>query len=486
MRTLTAIFIISIISVSGFGQTAGTFAPTGSMTTPRSGHTATLLQNGKVLIAGGSANPLFGNPNGNFATAELYDPATRTFAATGNMTAALVAPTATRLADGRVLIVGGVPHTCCGGYLPASELYDPSTGTFSAAGVPPNINWVLTTATLLNTGKVLITGIGGSNDTSNFGAALYDPLAGTFTATGSMALVHYSPTATLLASGKVLIAEGICDEDYYYATGSELYDPVNGTFSPTAGTMPCTFHSTATLLPNGKVLIVDGLGAGTEVYDPFTETFTASAGIHVDGSAATRLPDGTVLISGGAVSDDGFCSEESVADADLYDPATGTLGSAGVMTTPRWVHQSTLLADGTVLISGGFGDYGPVASAEIYSPQTPQYFFSGEGAVMTSPFFYLQFPDGNLFGYYGYLSSSILYHIDLGYEAFIPSTADSIYFYDFASGHWWYSSASLFPILYDFTLGTWIYYIPDTTKPGHYTTNPRMFKNLTTGTVFPM
>ncbi len=205
------------------------------------------------------------------------------------------------------------------------------------------------------------------------------------------------------------------------------------------------------------------------VYDPSTGTFTASTGINAaDGYAATLLPDGTVLISGGEISDEAYCSEQGVADAELYDPATGTFGSAGMMTTPRSGHQSTLLADGTVLISGGvWGTFNdeyviPLASAEIYSPQTPQYFFSGEGAVMTNPFFYyLQFPDSNSFGYYGYLSSSILYHVDLGYEAFIPSTADSIYFYDFASGHWWYSSASLFPNLYDFTLGTWIYYIPD-------------------------
>jgi uncharacterized repeat protein (TIGR01451 family) len=112
-------------------------------------------------------------------------------------------------------------------------------------------------------------------------------------------------------------------------------------------------------------------------------------------------------------------------------------------------------------------------------------FFAGEDFLGGS-IYYLQFQDTNLFGYYGYLSSSILYHQDMGYEAFIPSTGGQIYFYDFAAGHWWYTSASLFPYLYDFTLNTWVYYFPDTTHPGHYTAKPRSFVNLGTGTTFSM
>jgi sugar lactone lactonase YvrE len=116
---------------------------------------------------------------------------------------------------------------------------------------------------------------------------------------------------------------------------------------------------------------------------------------------------------------------------------------------------------------------------------TPPSFFSGEDDV-TSPIYYLQLAGGNLFGYYGYLSSSVLFHVDLGYEAFISSANDSIYFYDFASGHWWYSSASLFPYLYDFSLSSWIYYFTDPNNPGHYSTNPRYFSNLTTQMIFKM
>ncbi len=112
-------------------------------------------------------------------------------------------------------------------------------------------------------------------------------------------------------------------------------------------------------------------------------------------------------------------------------------------------------------------------------------FFAGEDAL-TSTVYYLQFPDSNLFGYYEYLSSSILYHFDMGYEGFIPSSGGQIYFYDFMTQHWWYTSSSLFPYLYDFSLNTWVYYFTSSTNPGHYSTSPRYFSNLATGRVFTM
>ena len=112
-------------------------------------------------------------------------------------------------------------------------------------------------------------------------------------------------------------------------------------------------------------------------------------------------------------------------------------------------------------------------------------FFTGEDSL-GSGVYYLQFPDSNPFGYYNFPSGTILYHYDMGFEGFIPGSASDIYFYDFASNHWWYTSTSLFPYLYDFTLNAWIYYFPDTQSPGHYTTNPRYFSNLSTGKIFTM
>jgi hypothetical protein len=124
----------------------------------------------------------------------------------------------------------------------------------------------------------------------------------------------------------------------------------------------------------------------------------------------------------------------------------------------------------------------------VAAAQAHPAFFTGETAL-TGGVYYLQFPgNGNLFGYYNYQGFPWLYHYDLGFEYFIDANdgKGSAYFYDLASQHWFYTSPSLFPQLYDFTLNTWIYYFPSTTNPGHYTTNPRYFSNLATGTIFTM
>ncbi|HEY1757873.1 MAG TPA: hypothetical protein VGG72_21060 [Bryobacteraceae bacterium] len=362
--------VIATVAGGGFtpvllARSAGRFDPSGSMSTARFGQAATLLQNGSVLIAGGYDHDYI-------ETSELYDPATRMFTATGNMTTPMAMPTATLLPDGRVLTVG---MSLLYENSATAELYDPSTGTFSTAGSLPS-TFGPTTVTLLNSGKVLITGASSLTSlNTNFVADLYDPLTGTFTATGSMVWRHSFPTATLLPTGKVLIAEGICGGDFGSdAGGSELFDPTSGTFSPTVGKMSCRVESTATLLPNGKVLIAGGLGIGAEVYDPSAGTFIATGGINADGNTAALLPDASVLISGGAISsaDDMDCPDESVDWGDLFDPSTGTFGSAGVMVTPRSFHTSTLLSDGTVLIAGG--DFLTpntetiLSTSEIYTP----------------------------------------------------------------------------------------------------------------------
>lgn len=112
-------------------------------------------------------------------------------------------------------------------------------------------------------------------------------------------------------------------------------------------------------------------------------------------------------------------------------------------------------------------------------------FFNGQ-ASLGSGVYYLQFPNGNLFGYYNLTSLPIFYHYDMGFEGFVDGGNGAAYLYDFTSGHWFYSSSSLFPSLYDFTLNAWLYYLPATNNPGHYTTNPRYFSNLTTGKIFTM
>ncbi len=146
---------------------------------------------------------------------------------------------------------------------------------------------------------------------------------------------------------------------------------------------------------------------------------------------------------------------------------------------------------GTVVFTGGlangattyFSLEDQLTSATLPVVHPP--FFTGEASLGNGAY-YLQFPDGNLFGYYDYLISPWIYHFDLGFEYVIDGGNGSAYLYDFASSHWWYTSTSLFPYIYDFTLKTYVYYFPNTTSPGHYSSNPRYFSNLTTGKVITM
>lgn len=120
-----------------------------------------------------------------------------------------------------------------------------------------------------------------------------------------------------------------------------------------------------------------------------------------------------------------------------------------------------------------------------YFPGPPTAFFTGQ-INLGSGVYYLQFQNNNLLGYYTFVTNSIFYHYDMGYEGFIPGPAADVYLYDFATTHWLYTGSTLFPYLYDLTLNAWIYYFPDTKNPGHYTTDPRYFSNLTTGQIFTM
>ena len=350
-------------------QSSGTFTPTGNLSRPRQFHSAILLSNGKVLIAGGNA-VLTGWPA--WASAELYNPSTGTFTATGDMTAPRFFHTATLLPNDSVLVAGGFSSADSGSYgsgLASAELYDSATGTFTTTG---NMTAKRSrhTATLLNNGKVLIAG--GyypriiSGPCCNLASAeLYDPSTGTFTATGDMTAARQGHTATLLKDGRVLIDGGYSNSGDSPAS-PELYDPATGTFSLTGrSAYPDLFATSASLLTNGKVLATLEYSCDAddqaEVYDPSNGTFTATGNMTTDRgySTATLLPEGKVFIAG---------RYSYAGSADLYDPVTGTFTTTGDTQSAEG-HTATLLPDGAVLLSGGWVCCGhSIATAEIYHP----------------------------------------------------------------------------------------------------------------------
>jgi hypothetical protein len=379
-----------------------TSTATGSMSISRVKYTATLLQNGKVLIAGGQTS---GQAT---AVAEIYDPVGRTFAATGSLMSPREAHSATLLPDVKVLIVGGDKGNCTSScFYNTAELYDPAAGSFSpTAGslpVPPAIPAAAPLATaaavLLPSGKVLIAGggIGGS-------AELFDPATGLFTQTGGLVNQGDGFSATLLQSGKVLFVTGGISE----AAGStaEIYDPNSGSFVATGTLKLARGFDTATLLNNGQVLIVGGWStAAAEIFDPGTATFSLTGSVEEArvGQVATPLADGTVLVAGGSAPFDGIHSVE------VYDPAAKSFSSkSSFLKFARADHASAQLADGRLLLTGG-EDFAlnVLSSAEIYDPTTGISSLTGSMVQARHGHTATLLPNGNVLIVGGFIDGSV-------------------------------------------------------------------------------
>jgi Galactose oxidase, central domain/Kelch motif len=359
----------ALTSTDLYDPTTNSFAAAGdtaTMNTDRYGATATLLASGQVLIAGGA-----NGESADFSSTELYDPTTNSFAAPGNtatMNIGRYAMTATLLPSGKVLIAGGLAS---GTYPTSTELYDPTTNTFAAPANTAAMNTGRAfgaTATLLPSGKVLIAG--GYNDGSALSSTeLYDPPTNSFAAPGNTAVMNvarYGTNATLLPSGKVLIAGGQ-DSSGNPLSSTELYDPATNTFAApgsTATMNTARYDAPATLLGSGKVLIAGGgyspsnALSSTELYDPATNTFaaagnTATMNAGRDGSTATLLPSGEVLITGGVDS-----SNNGLSSTELYNPTTNRFAAAAntpTMNAIRYSDTATLLLPPcTVTYTGTF------------------------------------------------------------------------------------------------------------------------------------
>lgn len=364
------------VTVTVGAPIGGTFTPTGSMGEARALHTATRLLDGKVLIVGGYGNASYG------ANAEIYDPASGLFAYKGSLALGRFHHTATLLSDGKVLVVGGFNgSTGVPNYLTSGELYDPAIGTFTTTPGSLTTGRYYHTETSLGNGKVLFTGGLGNGVTFLASAELYDSTTGLFTPVGDMAIGRYLHTATLLPSGKVLITGGAATPGNTILDSSELFDPATGLFTPTGNLTTGRCQHTATRLPNGKVLIVGGKkdagAAAAELYDPATGLFTTTGDLatYRINHTANLLPNGKVLIAGGG--DGSFGSIR--ASAELYDPTTGLFSATGNLATGKYWHSGTLLQTGQVLLAGGY-DGTHLSNAELYTPEGAP-FFPGKPAT---------------------------------------------------------------------------------------------------------
>ena len=347
-----AILLLAVVTrVSGCGfvpvrALICSLSRVGNMTTQRAAHTATLLPDGKVFVAGGLSG------ESSLASTEVFDPATATFRSASNMSVARTGHTATLLSTGKVLIAGGYN----GNYLATAELYDPATNSFTSASAM-NTARSGHVATLLPNGNVLLAGGVGTGWTFLASAEIYDPTTNTFSRTGDMLAARESHTATLLRNGTVLIAGGHRDRrpTVTIYSSTEIYDPGTGKFSRGSDMTRIRHKHEAVLLADGRVLIAggsderDGNGAyaNAEIYDPVSAGFRAtgnmnSARYKLQGTGVL-LSDGKVLVAGGA------------NRAEVFDPARSTFTYAsGDMETPRLFATATRLRNGHVLITGGY------------------------------------------------------------------------------------------------------------------------------------
>lgn len=352
-------------------RAAEKFTLTGSFQNPRYHHAATLLANGKVLVSGGrntSSSDLAVRTK-----ADLYDPATGKWIATGAMLTGRSQHTATLLPNGKVLAVGGSNPN---GLEPKTpELYDPSTGVWSATGAVPSATSGTNYRTaLLPDGKLLAIWVVSAAPRTK--AALYDPATNAWTTTGTMIATVFSPTLTLLPSGKVLAAGGAAAGN----TGSpnaELYDPSTGTWTSTGSLNNARFYHASALLPGGKVIAVGGSSttssflSSSEIYAPATGTWSPAASLKggLTFASAVTLTNGKLLLS---------CLYDEPYKPILYNPATDVFTYTATDTVvSRHLHTITLLPGGKVLFAGGSMETleltgTPLASSELYeSPASP-------------------------------------------------------------------------------------------------------------------
>ena len=348
------LFVCLGVAAAAFRATVPSASRLGAITScapmlePRSGQSATLLPDGRVLIAGGMRrNQDF------YKSAELYDPATGKFQSTGDMAERRVGHAAVLLRSGKVLIAGGWSGE---GGTDSAELYDPITGKFTLMAAKMTARRGRPSAAVLANGDLLITG-GADHDGPGgrlASAEVFRAATLTFQPTGAMHHARVGHTATLLNDGKVLVAGGVGES---LTASAELYDPQVGTFTETGSLITAREKHTAGLLPDGRVLIAGGSDergwtgnlSSAEVYDPATGKFAQTSAMNDSRfklpAAAVQLREGKLLVAGGS------------ADAEIFDPTTGKFLVVPGWMNDKWHYMTeTKLRDGSVLLAGGYPD----------------------------------------------------------------------------------------------------------------------------------
>lgn len=354
---------------------AADFVRAGDLLQGRDMAMAATLPDGRVLVTGGVGL----NDQGwgvYLATAELFDPQTNAFGPTGAMAEGRDGnATITPLADGRVLVTGGIGQDADGQTiaLASAEVYDPATGLFQRTANDMSSVRYFHAATRLADGRVLVMGGWGAGERLE-SADIYDPATNRFTRTGDMTIERNSHTATLLEDGRVLIAGGLTTDAEIVAS-AELFDPVSGQFTATGSLAQPRFMATASRLADGRVLVGGGMDNGEwrpfgELYDPHTGLFSRTGALHWarDGHAQTTLPDGRVLFSAGGT------DEGPTRRAERFDPVSGRFTQVANMRLGRARAATAMLPDGRVLVAGGNRPWEPpLAIAEIYTPTPGPY-----------------------------------------------------------------------------------------------------------------
>ena len=347
---------------------AGKIVATGAPMEARFSHTATLLLEGKVLIAGGMER------NGVWLdSAELWDPATERFTSLGRMSSPRAGATATLLPNGKVLIAGG--SSGLGVNLAGAELFDPGTGAFTRTSdmLSPRAHAI---AVPLRSGMVLIAGGSSHGDDDQLASAeVYDPTTGRFSATGGLQTGRSYFTAVALRDDRVLVVGGLSGGQFprhKVEATAEIYDPVFGRFTPTGSLSTPRYKQGAALLPDGRVLILGGSNedgqqyrySSTEIFDPQTGRFTIGPGMKFERyklpSGVVALKDGRILVAGGA------------ARPEVYDPAKNVFVPLNGQIPGFLFNTATVLHDGRVLLVDGYGERpadGAIRKARVFQPE---------------------------------------------------------------------------------------------------------------------